>query len=168
MSAVASVQVQSYLSVTETLDNAPEAGDSTTVTMNEWNQGQKNLTSSTTPPVTKHCAEEVDPSGSGASTATIDLTDFTDLEGESQDASGLKVQVLRVRTPSTNTGNVTIGPAGANPYQLFGTGTSVEFPPDSELNFQWNDTLADVSATVKNVLISASGSDTAYVQLVLG
>jgi len=166
--SVKSVQVQSYLSVTEVLENAPEAGTATTVTSNEWNQGQTNLTSATTPPVTKHVAEEVDPGGSGAATTTIDLTSFTDIEGETQDGTGLKVQVLRVRTPSTNTGDVTIGPALANPYQLFGTGNSVELPPNSEMLLRLTDELADVSATVKNVLISASGSDTAYVQMVLG
>jgi len=168
MSVVLSAQVQCYLSVTETLDNAPEAGTATTVTSDAWNQGQTSLTSSTTPPVTKHVAEEVDPAGSGAATTTIDLTDFDDIEGETQDGTGLKVQILRVRTPSTNTGDVTIGPAGANPYQLFGTGTTVTLPPDSELLFRLTDELADVSVTVKNVLISASGSDTAYVQMVLG
>ena len=166
--SVSSVQVQSYLSVTETLENAPEAGTSITVTSTEWNQGQKTLNSTSSPPVTKHCAVESDPSGSGASTENIDLTSFTDIEGQTQTGAGLKVQVLRIRTPSTNTANMTIGPGATNPYALFGTGVTVTFPPDSEMLFRWNDKLADVSATVKNILVSGSGDDTAYVQLILG
>jgi hypothetical protein len=172
MAIVQSVQVQNSLVVTELLEN--EAVEGQPVIVKEFEPGMQNLTSTTSPPVSMQYAEELtfDGSSSAEDTQTIDLSAFDDLEGVEQDAEGLRVQVLRVITPSTNIEEVTIGPAAADGYEMFGPGNEIDIPPGSNVMFIWDDELDEVfgdsAALLTDIDVTGNGGDSVQIQIILG
>jgi hypothetical protein len=103
--------------------------------------------------------------------ATLDLTSFTDVNGRSRDATGKKLVFLRVENVSSN--NINVAPGASNTYaQLFGTGNDVDVPAGCEvmkriLSGNSNPHTA-VSASLKEIDFSGSGSDSCLVTLGMG
>ena len=123
------------------------------------------LTGSTTVPVTKVAALAVQLS-SGA--ATIDLTSVTHgSELNAVDMSGLKVQLMKVRARSTNSSTVIIVDGATNGYLIFGDSSGqITLSAGMEALFFFNESLADVSASVKTIDISGSDQD-AYIDFII-
>ena len=128
------------------------------------------LTASTTPPVTKTYSDEL---ALVAGAATIDLQALPSSESTTLDFTGLKVQLVKITAPSTNTAEVTFDVGAANGYNLFGatnaTDESVAVPPGGVQMFKYTDDLEDVDATHSDVDVSSSDVDATFdIMLVAG
>lgn len=82
---------------------------------------------------------------------------------ETTDATAKKLVALKIRTAKTNNAaGMTIGPEGANGYDLFGAGIILTLYPGTELLFIYNaaSTLhAAVAAGDKDIRISGAAAD---------
>ena len=167
MATIGSVNVLSYLTVSEIKAYAAAAG--TRVASDAFNNTARTYNTASTPPVSQHFAVSATLAGSGAQTDTIDLTSFEDVEGIAKDGTGLRVQVVRIVAPSTNTGVLTVGD-GANGYALFGSGVDQELRPGAELLTSQSVAaqLPLVAAGAKNVDVSGTGGDSYKIQILLG
>ncbi len=118
------------------------------------------LTATTTPPVTKTYSDDL---ALVAGAKTIDLQALPSSESTTVDFTGLKVQLIKITTPATNTAEVTFDVGAANGYNLFGatnaTDESVALPPDSVYQVKFNQTLEDVDGTHSDVDVSSSDVD---------
>lgn len=113
-------------------------------------------------------AVSIDSSQSLTGTQTLDLTALATVNGAT-DCTGKKLRYLQLKNRSTNTGKLTIGPGGANPYPLFGTGITQDVQLDGHLLIWFADGLAAVAAGVKTILITPNnGADVFDIQLILG
>lgn len=121
------------------------------------------LTASTTPPVTKTYSDTI-PLVAGA--YTIDLQALPGPQSTTIDFSGLKIQLIKITTPSTNTAEVTFDVGASNGYNLFGatnaTDESVSLPPGSVQQFKFTDTLEDVADAKSEVDVSSSDLDATF------
>jgi len=120
-----------------------------------------------TVPVSLYYAEEFT-GDSGTPTWTIDLTSWTDVEGISKDATGKKVQEVRIQADSTNVAVVNVADGATNAYSLLGSGNDVDVKPGGMLHMRFDDELADVSASVKNIKITLGHGDVVTVELAIG
>lgn len=145
------------LTSVETLQGLPAALDST-VNNDDFNVAPVNYTPSTAVPVSRvvHIDETV--LAMTGSAVTIDLTACPGGTQANVDATGKKLQRLFIR----NEGNaVLIFQQGAtNAYIPFGSTNVIQLPAASGTNYPefeawYADQLADVSATVKNLRITA-------------
>ena len=86
---------------------------------------------------------------------------------------GLKVQLIKIKTPATNVGSIIIEHEDAvTGYNLFGddnaSDESLEVPPDSTMMFKYNDKLEDVDATHKDLKFTGTGTDGMQLMLTAG
>ncbi len=118
------------------------------------------LTATTTPPVTKTYSDDL---ALIAGAATIDLQALPSSESTTVDFTGLKVQLVKITTPATNTEEVVFDIGAANGYNLFGatnaTDESVAVPPGSVHQFLFLDTLEAVEAAKSEIDVSSSDVD---------
>jgi hypothetical protein len=124
-------------------------------------------TTTSTPPVALYLAEQYT-GDSGTPTWTLDLTSFTDIEGVSQDATGKKVQEVRIQADADNSAIVVVEDGAANAYSLFGSGNDVNIPAGGLLHMRFSDELADVSSGAKNIKITLGHGDIVTVELAIG
>jgi len=93
----------------------------------------------------------------------LDLTALPDRDGKTQDLSGLKPQLVKIKAAGTNTAAIVFKPAAADGYNLFGDADGqVTVPPGCEALFYWNDKLADVGAGAKAVEAASADADAGY------
>jgi len=107
----------------------------------------------------------------GTGTETIDLTDLTDMEGVAIDGTNMKLQLLRIQCPSTNSALIGVRNGDTNPYFLYGLGLSnVAFPvhPGGQCLMEFNDQLDDISATAKTLKFTGTQDDVFTVEFGLG
>ena len=163
---VTAARVTSQLSVTEELKGAPGCTGKT-VTSDYFNLGPQLYGPATTIPVTHYSHAEYTLDGGGA--ATIDLTALLGTQ-EDIDATGLKVQLFRVKSNSADNGALTISPGAANPYVLFGAGNSLVYPAGLTLDwpFPFGDKLADVAAGVKNIDLAGTAGNVFDIEILVG
>jgi hypothetical protein len=163
MSTLSKIQLNLQLSAIEALAQVSTAG--TEVKTEALNDGAQTLTSSTTPPVTKFASEAIT---LGAGATTVDFTALTDVEGNAVDATGLKLQILRLKTPATNTAVVNVAPGASNAYLIFGSGNDIDVGIKGHLLYYIPEALADVSATVKTIDVSGTSGEKIDLEFVFG
>jgi hypothetical protein len=166
MTSVAATYVSSITAV-ETIDSAsaPFASASDkTITHTGLNK-TASLTGATTPPVTKHAANELTLS-SGA--GTLDLRALVGTNGGAVDGNGLKVQCIKFVNKSTNANSMTIGEGASDGYELCGNAWSVTLAPGQEFLFYGNDATPDIGAAAKDIDIAGTGSQVLQYQVVMG
>lgn len=131
--------------------------------------GAGTLKASTTPAVTKAYDETITLAGG---VGAIDLTSLAGPESTTTTFNGLKVQLVKLSCPSTNTGGITVDRAAATPYNLFGadnvSAEQVEVLPGGAMMMYHDDESEDVDATHKDVQLAGTGTDQIRVQLVAG
>ncbi len=152
------------ITVQETLaTSVPDVADPI-LTHNQFNSNAT-LNATSTPPATKSVS--LTPTLSGG-TLVLDLTNLTGTNGATVDATTLKLQLLLFNNPTGNS-SVVISDGASNAYLIFGhaAGEVTIFAGDNQQN-KWTDTLADVSATVKNVLLTGTGTDAFEMVMVFG
>ena len=125
------------------------------------------LTASSTPPVTKHALFSK-PLSTG--TGTIDLTALPGITAdETVNGTGLKVQFLKFKNPSTNANKITAAKGGSNGYQLDGATTwSVPLAPGQSVFFELDDAADDIGSGNKTIDLTGTGSQALSVQVVMG
>lgn len=127
------------------------------------------LDATTTPASTKAFSDTISLS---AGAATLDLTSLAGPAGTTVDFTGLKVQLIKMSCPSTNTGGITADRGPSNPYNLFGADNAsaeqVEVPPGGIVMMYHDDESEDVDATHKSVQFAGTGTDSISVLLVAG
>ena len=106
-----------------------------------------------------------------AGTVTLDLTALSSGNLPTKDLTGLTVQFIKVINPSTNANNITVADGAANGYLIFGDASGqITIPPGMGVMFgaMVTEGLAAVSATVKNITITGTGTQTFDIQIVAG
>lgn len=128
------------------------------------------LNATSTPAATKTSSDTI---ALAAGAGTLDLTAATGLKGGTVDFTGLKVQIVKLKTPPGNSASIVVERKdAATGYNLFGddnnSDESVEVPPDTLMQFKYNDTLEDVGASNKDLRFTGTGTDQIEIQLVAG
>lgn len=137
----AAVKVQTSVQQTFDATAGPAAG-TPKVTHAGWDFAHS-LSATSTPPLSKHAAFQ---QALVAGAVTIDLTSLTGFNGEAVDGTGLKVQVLKLRNPSTNANQISIEPGVANGYDLLGSDMKLTLQPGDEVLLYVPDTADDIGA----------------------
>ena len=168
MAATIDLVYKSTVTVVETLDSgdAPAAATANRIVTHDGYNTALTLHASTTPPITKVAAfSQALTSG----TATIDLTSLDGTVGTVTGA-GLKLQVLKLKAPTTNTGTLTATKGGTHGYGLDSAGATWTVPlaPGQEFLFYGDDDPPDISSTVKNIDLSGTGTESLEVMIVVG
>ena len=107
----------SNITAVETLEtNVPAAAATKRrVTHDQFNTTSE-LNAASTPPVTKVAALQA---ALTAGAATVDLTSLTGTNGATVDGTGLRVQAMKLRNPSTNANAITVVEGASNGYDGF-------------------------------------------------
>jgi hypothetical protein len=162
-----SVAYAAGVTVTETVGSTPataSSGSNATLVHDQFNK-TATLTSSTTPPVTKHAAFE---KALAAGTGTIDLTALAGTNSGTIDGTGLKVQVAYFKAKAANGNPITIDVGDSNGYELSGSAFSITLQPGQEALIYGNDATPDVASGDKVLDLTGTGTDALQVEIVLG
>ena len=116
--------------------------------------------------------------GTLTSTATINLRAGVDpITGDAdQDGNGLRVIAFELWASGASANAINVAPGASNPYPLFGTANDIDIAPGLPIIGCCRDNagaapanrLPAVSATVKNIDVTITGSGTLYYHFVLG
>jgi hypothetical protein len=158
--------LQSALTVVETITNngAFLSSSSNKVTHNGLNV-QSSIDATTTPPATKVAGFQ---KALAAGVGTIDLTALPGTNGTTVDGTGLKVQAVKFRNPSSNANNITITVGASNGYQLHGAGWSITLRPGESYLWEGVDAAPDVGGSAKNIDLAGTLVQALDVLIVLG
>lgn len=119
-------------------------------------------------PATKH-SEQLLALVSGS--ATIDLTSLPSYGVAAQVTfNGLKVQIAKFKTPTTNTADIVVTRGASNGYGHGAAGGTFTWriPPGSEISFRVPDLNPDVDGTHKIWDVTGTGTESVMVELVAG
>lgn len=152
------------LSVLETVDLAMDLVASDPSFTHSTGSVEATINASSTVPATKVWS---DTGALVAGVATLDLTALTHgtLNGTATTVtfSGLKVQLVKIECPSTNTASLKVAMGAANGYNIFGATTGeMDIPQGGSLLFYGSDKLDDVSGTDKTIDLSSTHLTAAY------
>lgn len=169
MAASVKAEYKTLYEVTETLalglDNVP--GEAT-FTHSLGSPGGT-LSATSTPPATETFSDNV---ALVAGTKTLDLTSLAGPAGTTVDFTGLKVQLIALRCPTSNTLPILVQKGDANAYNLLGadnaSSETIEVMPGDDLLIKRHDTLEDVDATHSDIKFTGNESETINVGLVAG
>lgn len=168
MSASIAVTYASQLTVAETLGvNVPFA-QAATILHNGMDVANLKLASATTPAVSKVAAFI---QALTAGVATIDLTNLLGTNGAAVTGNGLRVQLLKVQNPITNTHPLTIAPGASNGLHLFGAGSLIELLPGEEFLYKSVGTGPLIGGSAKTLDLtdaSAAGAESHNFLIILG
>lgn len=145
----------------ETLDGNPDSADPAQRKITHAAFNETLTLGATSNPVAQKHAAFVKALVAGA--VTIDLTALTAANGAVLDATGLKLQALKVKNLGAN--NLTINTGAVNGYN-FG-GSRIVYPGGTEVIYA-NGALPAVSATVKTIDLTGTGTQTSQWTLILG
>lgn len=151
------------LGVTETING--DAITNQVVAFGDHEIRPGNLSSTTTPPVSVNSQQEY---ALAAGTKTIDLQALATLLSATTDCSGKKLQGIRITNVSGNAA-LTVSGEGANGYSL---GGAITIPAASGGNVTvtlWApESLADVASGDRYLVFTGSGSQTFYLDALIG
>jgi len=160
------VEYAAKVTVLETLSTAVPGAADPTLTQAGYNT-EGSFSSTSTPPTTKSVVNTV---ALVAGAKTIDLTALTGINGATVDFTGLKVQFVKCRNPSANTGAITVQAGAANAYNLLGASWKVILQTGDEFTWKGSDDsgVPDVASGVKNIDLAGTGTESLEVVLVAG
>lgn len=166
MPSTVTVRYESILTAVETF-TGPGIGDDDTITVDQFNT-DGTFTASTTVPVTKQAAFQ---KALSTGTGTIDLTAIPgDTVDETINGSGLKVQFLKLKNPTTNANKIVVTKGGSNGYGFGAAGDTWTIPldPGHEVLLSFDDDNPDVAGGAKTIDLTGTGSQALDVQIILG
>lgn len=137
-------------------------GDGAKVTHNVFDFSTS-LNDATTVPVTKVSAQVITLS-SGA--AVLDLTALTGINGGTVNATGLKLQVWKLKNLGANT--MTFSNGASNSYGALGTTYSFVLASGQRAMFFFNEAAPDVASNAKNIAVAGTGSQTFQNEMIFG
>lgn len=158
------VNYASTMTVLETLTVGVPDVPNPVITHSSFNTSGQFIGSST-PPASKVADFQQALSGG---VATINLTALTGTNGIAVDFTGLKVQFVKFINPSTNANAITVTFGASNAYLLHGAAFKYILQPGEEVMFKGLSTTPTVSASLKNIDISGTGTQALNVQLIAG
>lgn len=129
------------------------------------------LTATTTPAATKVFSDNI---ALSSGSATLDLTSLSGPATTTVDFTGLKVQLIKLTCPLTNTAGITVDAKDASTgYNLFGADNAAttekqEVLPGCVASFFMNDKLEDVDSTHKDLTLTGTGTEAINVLLIAG
>jgi hypothetical protein len=127
------------------------------------------LNASSTVPATKAYSDQIALAGG---VATIDLTSLGGPISSSVTFDGLKVQLVYITCPSTNTAGITFAVGSSNGYNLFGADNAsaerVEVMPGGAVLAYHPNNAEDVSATKDTIDVTGTGTEVFNICLVAG
>jgi hypothetical protein len=136
-----------------------------TVTQAGFNAAQRVLKSDTSPPVTCGALFQ---QALAAGAATIDLTALDGFNDKAVNGTGLRVQLLRLRAPSSNANPITVAKGVSNGYDGFGSAFSVTLAPGAEATILTNDAGSDIGAGNKTLDLTGTGAQALDVEIIMG
>lgn len=122
-----------------------------------------NLNASSAAPVTTPVSDNI-ALVSGAH--TIDLTSLVGTGGGAVDGTGLKVQAIHVR--NNGAAAMTFTPGSSNPYNLFGSSSSVTVPAGGQVLLFANEGAPDIASNAKEIDVAGTDTDDFDLTLVMG
>jgi len=159
------VVAESNLRVIETVAAGYVSPGDNTVTFDQLSEDW-DLTGASSVPVTKHA--DFDQALSGGA-ATIDLLT---LPGRTPDEvisfTGLRVQFVKFKNPSTNANAITFAVGASNGWAGLGAGWTFTLNPGCSVLFYLDEDGPNVDATHKTIDLTGTLAQTAKVQLVAG
>ncbi len=162
----------SSMTIKPSMSLSNDATTGSTVVPDALNPADKTYNGTSSPPGTKYAADDVTLPGQGAQSLSIDLTNLTDVEGITVTGEGLKVQEFRCQADSDNVAVITIQGGDADPYELFGSGKSVDVQPGGLIHMRFNDGLADIvgttATTETDIKFSGTGGDGYTYEFIMG
>ena len=123
------------------------------------------LTSSTTPPATKVWSDQVALSGGAV---TLDLEALVNVNLPNINFVGLKVQVLVMSCPASNSGPITIVPGASNDYDIGGASMSFAVSPGGMLVYLSDDDAPDVASADSELDFSGTSAEVFDILMVAG
>lgn len=127
------------------------------------------LSATSTPPVSKVFSDTL---ALVAGTKTLDLTSLAGPAGTTVDFTGLKVQQIALRCPTSNTLPILVQKGDANAYNMLGadnaSAETIEVLPGDDILINRRDTLEDVDGTHSDVKFTGNGTEGISVILVAG
>ena len=136
-----------------------------TVTQAGFNAAQRILKSDTSPPVTCGALFQ---QALAAGVATIDLTALDGLNDKAVNGTGLRVQILRLRAPSSNANPITVAKGASNGYDGLGSAFSVTLQPGAEATLLTSDAGGDIAAGNKTLDLTGTGAQALDVEIIMG
>lgn len=157
------------LTVGEELDLALDQTGDPTIT-HSISGGRSLLTGDTTPAVTEVWSDDI-PLVAGVH--TIDLRALTDRKGPGgvavdKDFDGLKIILVKIVAADDNAAHLVFKKGATNGYNLFGGTTWFAIPKGGSYLAYLKAGLAAVSATVKTIDVTGTGTDSFKIILVAG
>jgi hypothetical protein len=132
-----------------------------TISYSQFNQTLGPFDATTTPPASQVYAEQL------TGTQTLDFTALVRSAGATPiDATGQKLQSILVINLST-TDAIDVEQGAGDPY-VINDADDIQVPIGGTLFMAFNDKLADVSPTVKDLLLTIAGGESANVMLIFG
>lgn len=147
----------------ETLGTDVDAAGAPVITHNDFSTNG-NLSAATTPPATLVAYETV---ALVAGAATIDLTALTGTNGIAVDGTNLKVQVFKIKNKTGNAA-MTFVEGAATGYLLMGSGWKVILLAGQEQQFVGNDATPDITALLKHIDVSGTGTEEFELSVIMG
>ncbi len=147
----------------ETLETNVDASGSPVVPLTAFST-DGDFSASTTPPATLVSYETI-PLVAGA--VTIDLTALTGTNGIAVDGTNLKVQLFHIKNKTGNS-PMTFVEGAATGYLLKGSGWKEILAAGQETLFQGNDAAPDITALLKHIDVTGTGTEEFELSVVMG
>lgn len=155
---------QGIVQVKETLSTGVAYATAPVITHDGLNTGAT-YTASTSIPVAKVAAFLATLS-SGA--LTINLAALVGTNGAAVDLTGLKVQSIKLKATSTNSGMITVAEGASNGIPLFGTAATFGLRAGQECQWLFNELGSDVASGDRTLDLTGTGAETLSIIIVAG
>ena len=154
------------LTVREVLaGNAPAASEpNKTITHDQFNTIM-NLDGASGAPITKTAAFR---QALSAGAATVNFAALTGTNGVAVDFTGLKIQAIMFKAPTTNTAAIVITPGATNGLDLLGASSSVSIKPGQTALFFLNEGAPDVASGERAIDLAGTGTEVLDIIAVAG
>lgn len=160
------LNLQLIMDIFETLATGVPAASTAGATIEHanWNQTLA-LDANTTVPITKTAIFQ---KALVAGAVTVDLTALTGSNGAAVTLSGLKVQALYLKNPTTNANTIKVKVGAANGYQVAGAAWEVTLSPGQWMVLYGHDLTPDVGGAAKDLDLTGTGTQALDMAIVAG
>lgn len=170
MAAAVTAHWNMRLQVEETIALSEDLAQADPTYVHDIGGTRGTLNAASTPAVTKTFSDTINLVDDAA---TLDLTSLSGPAGTTVDFTDLKVHVVKLSCPSSNTAGITVDRGAANAYNLFGADNAsaeqVEvLPGATHMFYHGDDQTEGVDATHSDVQFAGTGTEAISVMLVAG
>lgn len=154
----------SSMTVTETVDVDTELSlDADSIIIHDQLNTSDTFNAGSATPVTVVMARTL---ALSAAALTIDLTALPGSNGGTIDATGLRLQLMKIK--STATASLTFSIGAADPYTGLGVGFTITLLPGMEFTFFGNELATEISSGAKDIDVAGTGVEDFDIIIVCG